>query len=113
MLSRLLAQTESLLERRSHPRTSCGIPITLTCRCGELSGVTVDESYTGVLVQLMDDRSPEPGEECQVRLQVMGESVEARGEVVRLASDERQCAIELKQLGGNGYLLLALMASDE
>lgn len=74
--------------------------------------MTVNESYTGILVQLQDDRMPPIGETCRVVLEVMGEKVEAIGEVVRRMDDKRQCAVDLKQLGPNGYLLLAVFPPD-
>jgi hypothetical protein len=104
--------TETLAERRTHQRTACGIPVTLHCACGDLPGSTVNESYTGILVQLRDDRMPPIGENCNVVLEVMGEKVQALGEIVRIVQGKRQCAVELKQLGSNGFLLLAVFPPD-
>ncbi|MBW3623751.1 MAG: PilZ domain-containing protein [Armatimonadetes bacterium] len=95
-------------ERRRHTRVHLGIPVTLFCPGGTIEGITVNESYTGILVQVFDGELPDVGERCKVELRIMGDTVDAVGEIVRLQPDDHQVAVELLQLGQNGVLLLAL-----
>lgn len=101
-------EMEFITERRRHQRTHIGIPVTLYPTEGVIEGVTVNESYTGILMQVLDGSLPARGEKCRVILRVLGEKVEALGVVVRLEEEENQVAVELTQLGQNGVLLLAL-----
>lgn len=103
-----LIDMEFITERRRHQRTHIGIPVTLYIADQVIEGVTVNESYTGILVQVLDGDLPALRDKCRVILRVLGEKVEAIGEIVRLEEEENQAAIELTQLGQNGVLLLAL-----
>lgn len=96
------------VERRRHARTRLNVPVTVFCPTVTLEGVTVNESYTGILVQVMDGELPNVGEHVKVILQIMGEEVEAVGDIVRLVEEENQVAVDLTQLVKNGVLMLAM-----
>ena len=98
-----------LTERRRYPRKEICVPITVYVSGETLEGYTENISYTGVLVQLVEEELPSIGEACEMTLDLISDRVEALGKVTRVNSKKRQFAIDITSLEHNGDMLLALL----